>query len=211
MDNPALQHRSSSALHLPLLCTLLVLLSACPQVHGVSSIGTRLGCMAQPTLVCRLRGTSNRPPATGVVQFYAQWWGKRRDGRKCGIVVRAVIQKLRPGKHGFHIHTYGDVRRDDGKLAGGHFANPYGVPVQHGFPADRARHWGDLGNVTAWKDGNAGYTHVDFVITIKGIVGRSIVIHQSGDKGPGFQPSGDAGKRVAQCVIGYANPDGMVL
>lgn len=113
--------------------------------------------------------------------------------------------------HGFHIHTYGDTRATDGTLNGGHFANPYGIEVPHGYPSDAKRHWGDLGNLTSWKDGNAGYTAVDFVITNSGIVGRSIIIHERADKGPLAQPSGDAGKRIAQCVIGYANPDGPIL
>lgn len=55
-------------------------------------------------------------------------------------------------------------------------------------------------------DGNAGYRRVDRVITIKGILGRGMIVHELADKGSAFQPTGDAGSRQAMCVIGVANP-----
>lgn len=121
-------------------------------------------------------------------------------------MIQAKVSNLRRGDHGFHIHTYGDVRTDDGLSTGGHFTSPNGGTMPHGAPNDLKRHWGDFGNLTAWKKGNAIYQRGDNVIKISGIVGRSMVIHALGDKGASAQPSGDAGSRQASCVIGYANP-----
>ncbi len=40
-----------------------------------------------------------------------------------GVKVVADLQGLTKGKHGFHIHEYGDCTAPDGTSAGGHF-NP---------------------------------------------------------------------------------------
>lgn len=124
----------------------------------------------------------------------------------CVVWVFALIRGLTPGKHGFHIHTYGDERLADGTSTGGHFTNPDGTIIPHGFPSSTPRHWGDLGNVHANAGGVASYVHRDGVISIPSIIGRAITIHAGEDKGPAFQPTGDSGARVATCVIGIANP-----
>lgn len=171
-------------------------------------LNTAKGCFSQPRLVCHIQGTTGNGKVTGMVMFSPSFWAKR-PGQKCGVLIRAIVQGLRPGFHGFHIHTYGDIRRNDAFLAGGHFTNPAGSFVPHGLPDDDARrHWGDFGNLRAWNRGNAGYTRTDFVIRLGGIIGRSIVIHAEEDKGASEQPSGASGSRIAQCVIGIANPAG---
>jgi len=40
-----------------------------------------------------------------------------------GVHIVAHLTGLTPGKHGFHIHEFGDITSDDGSSAGGHF-NP---------------------------------------------------------------------------------------
>src|SRR6476619_5701398 len=40
------------------------------------------------------------------------------------VKVVADISGLTPGKHGFHIHEFGDCSAPDGKAAGGHFNPP---------------------------------------------------------------------------------------
>jgi len=123
-----------------------------------------------------------------------------------GIRIVADISGLTPGKHGFHIHQYGDCRAADGTSAGGHF-NPHNVP--HAGPNDTPRHVGDLGNLEADQNGNAHYDRVDQVVAFSGendIIGRGVIIH-AGEDDLTSQPTGAAGPRVACGVIGVANPD----
>ena len=119
---------------------------------------------------------------------------------KGSVHVTGKITGLKPGKHGFHIHEYGDLRDPEGKSAGGHF-NPSGAP--HGGPESAERHAGDFGNIEANKDGVA-----DVDLTIKGldlsaILGRSFVVHADPDDLK-TQPSGNAGARIGVGVIGLA-------
>ncbi len=119
------------------------------------------------------------------------------------IKVVADVEGLTPGKHGFHIHEFGDCSKSDGTSAGGHF-NPTNKP--HGAPTDTSRHVGDLGNIEANKDGKAHLEWVDNLITFSGgnsIIGRGIIIH-AGEDDLKSQPTGDAGARVACGVIGIA-------
>ena len=131
---------------------------------------------------------------SGIVWFAA---GKE------GVKVTADITGLTPGKHGFHIHQYGDCSADDGTSAGGHF-NPEGMP--HSMPSSDKRHVGDLGNITADKDGNAHLEYVDSDIALWGphsIIGRGVVVHEREDDLK-TQPTGAAGARVACGVVGIA-------
>src|SRR6266446_6490467 len=64
--------------------------------------------------------------------------------------VVADITGLTPGKHGFHIHEFGNCSSPDGMSAGGHF-NP--TKMMHGRPEDDNRHVGDLGNLEADESG----------------------------------------------------------
>lgn len=118
-----------------------------------------------------------------------------------GLLIVADVEGLSEGKHGFHIHEFGDISKSDGTSAGGHF-NP--EHKDHAGPQDEMRHAGDFGNIIADTDGNAHYERVDSLISFKGvnnIIGRSIIIHADEDDLVS-QPTGDAGGRVAQGVIG---------
>src|SRR5271169_5710736 len=59
------------------------------------------------------------------------------------VQVVADVTGLTPGKHGFHIHEFGDCSAADASSAGGHF-NPMKKP--HGAPDAAERHAGDMGN-----------------------------------------------------------------
>jgi Cu-Zn family superoxide dismutase len=124
-----------------------------------------------------------------------------------GVHVRGSIRGLTPGKHGFHVHEFGDLTDGrEGMSAGDHFAPG---KTQHGRPSDAHRHVGDLGNVTAGADGVANVDMFDRMLRLDGehsILGRSIVVHRDEDKFT--QPSGDSGPRVAIGVIGIAKPPG---
>lgn len=123
-----------------------------------------------------------------------------------GIKVVATVTGLSEGKHGFHIHQYGDCSGADGKSAGGHF-NP--TAMKHSAPTDSIRHVGDIGNIVADADGNATLEWVDSHMTFEGassIVGRGVIIHADEDDLTS-QPTGAAGARVACGVIGIAKAE----
>jgi Cu-Zn family superoxide dismutase len=120
-----------------------------------------------------------------------------------GVRVVADLQGLSKGKHGFHIHEFGDCSSADGLSAGGHF-NPEGK--SHGAPMDMSRHMGDMGNLEADESGKAHLEYTDAVIRLNGpnsILGRSVIVHK-GEDDLKSQPSGNAGGRVACGVIGAA-------
>jgi Cu-Zn family superoxide dismutase len=110
---------------------------------------------------------------------------------------------LKKGKHGFHIHEFGDCSAPDGTSAGGHF-NPEGK--MHGAPVDMSRHAGDMGNIEADESGKAHLEYIDPMMSLTGdhsIIGRSVILHQNEDDLK-TQPTGNAGPRIACGVIGVA-------
>ncbi len=120
-----------------------------------------------------------------------------------GIRVVADITGLAPGKHGFHIHEFGDCSSIDGSSAGGHF-NPSGMP--HSMPSSTNRHVGDLGNIVADSTGTAHLDYVDGMISFSGplsVIGRGVIVHEKEDDLK-TQPTGNAGARLACGVIGIA-------
>jgi Cu-Zn family superoxide dismutase len=116
-----------------------------------------------------------------------------------GVQITGDIQGLTQGKHGFHIHQYGDISSPDGKSAGDHY-NP--TNTRHAGPDDAMHHAGDMGNITAGSDGVA---HVDIKLStdISSLIGRSVVVHEKEDDLMS-QPAGNAGARIAVGVIGIA-------
>lgn len=133
--------------------------------------------------------------AEGAVTF-------RRTGG--GIAVTAQIEGLEPnGRHGFHIHQYGDCTAPDATSAGGHF-NPTGE--RHGGRHDDERHIGDLGNLEADSQGVATLEYIDNRLSMDGghsILGRGVIVHAQPDDYE-TQPTGDAGARIGCGVIGVA-------
>lgn len=122
-----------------------------------------------------------------------------------GLKVTAHIEGLAPGKHGFHIHEYGDCSSKDGMAAGGHY-NP--ANKQHGDRMDTARHTGDLGNLEVGQDGMGHTEFTDTTLKLEGagsILGRAVIVHAQPDDLKS-QPAGNAGSRQACGVIGVAKP-----
>ena len=118
-------------------------------------------------------------------------------------VIKGTITGLEPGKHGFHIHEFGDLSKGC-KSAGAHY-NPDGV--DHGDLEQG--HVGDLGNITADDSGTATFKIVAKRIDLLGdssVIGRSIVVHSDvDDLGKGGDEeslkTGNAGDRLACGVI----------
>ncbi len=119
------------------------------------------------------------------------------------VEITGAIYDLTPGKHGFHVHEFGDLTDPAGLATGGHF-NP--DKEKHGGPEDKERHVGDLGNVVADENGKATLKMTDKLLRLSGphsVIGRGLIVHAKEDDLK-TQPTGDAGGRVAQGVIGVA-------
>lgn len=140
-------------------------------------------------------GATDGNMVSGVVTF-------TKEGDK--VKVSAHLQGLMPGKHGFHVHEFGDCSSKDGTAAGGHF-NP--ATVAHGAREASPRHIGDLGNLEADSSGMAHVEFTDSVLKLDGptsIIGHAVIIHAKVDDYS--QPVGNAGSRQACGVIGLAKP-----
>jgi len=128
------------------------------------------------------------------------------------IKIQIDLKGLKKGKkQGFHIHRYGDL--SDGCESMCEHFNPYGK--DHGGPQSKTRHIGDLGNIVSDQNGQANYSFIDSHIKLRGtkanIIGRGLIIHEDEDDlGLGQNETslktGNAGKRMACAVIGYAKP-----
>lgn len=117
-----------------------------------------------------------------------------------GVMVVVDIANLSEGKHGFHVHEFGDCSAPDGTSAGGHF-NPTGH--DHAGPDAEERHVGDMGNIEANELGVATMEWVDSGLSLSGpnsILGRSVIVHANEDD-LSSQPTGNAGPRLACGVI----------
>ncbi|KAI9250269.1 copper/zinc superoxide dismutase [Sporodiniella umbellata] len=124
------------------------------------------------------------------------------------VLVEAKFNGLTEGKHGFHIHEFGD--NTNGCISAGPHYNPHGKT--HGAPEAETRHAGDLGNITASASGEATLKIEDSQLKLIGphsIIGRTVVIHAAEDDlGLGGHElsatTGNAGDRLACGVIGVS-------
>jgi len=122
-----------------------------------------------------------------------------------GVKVIADVSGLTPGKHGFHIHEYGDCSASDFTSTGGHFMM---AGEAHGAPGVAMTHKGDMGNLDADASGHAHMEWVDSEMSFEGphsIIGRGVIVHEKEDDLV-TQPTGGAGARIACGVIGLAKP-----
>lgn len=122
-----------------------------------------------------------------------------QGGHEGYVTVKGKLIGLPPGKHGFHIHEYGDLSGKGCKAAGGHY-NPNGKT--HGGLRDLNSHAGDLGNVT---NGTIYFKTKKF--SVGSVIGRSLIIHEGEDDlGKGDHAdsliTGHAGRRLDCAVIG---------
>lgn len=162
---------------------------------GLTSPSLQAGEDAE--LIANLAPTQSSE-VSGTVTFTPEAKGK--------VKVTARVTGLEPNtKHGFHVHQYGDLSSPKGKATGGHF-NP--ESHDHALPAKEVRHAGDFGNLEANAKGVAELELVvDNITLVHGkdaILGRGVIVHAKPDDGG--QPTGNAGARIAQGVIGIKNP-----
>jgi len=150
--------------------------------------------MAAPTKAVCVVHPLKDSQAHGILVF-------TQEGDK--VAITGEIVGLTPGKHGFHVHEFGDCSSPDGMSAGGHF-NP--DKEKHGGPHAKERHVGDLGNIDAYASGKAVIKMTDTLVQLHGphsVIGRAIIVHAKADDFT-TQPTGDAGGRVGCGVIGVA-------
>lgn len=135
--------------------------------------------------------------------------GKKIDGEAKlealaqGVKIVVEVEDAPAGAKGIHIHEKGDCSNIAGKSMGEHFA-PDGH--DHALPNQGARHLGDLGNIEVGENGKGRLE-----ITVDGanlkegdprsFLGKSLIIHETADKGSSEQPSGGSGTPIACGVI----------
>lgn len=106
-------------------------------------------------------------------------------------------------KRAIHIHQYGDLSQ--GCITAGPHYNPLGV--------DHPAHPGDFGNHVAINGTIRQHLNMEggTLFGAQSILGRAVVIHEKDDDlglGPNEESkrSGNAGRRIAGCVIGISPP-----
>ena len=173
---------------------------------------------------CTITDPSGTYGTTGTVEFLQSQttvsWVNKNDGGPCWLGdycpsytdigqtnVKANVQNLAEGLHGFHVHSYGTLDTGCGG-AGGHF-NPTGV--NHAAWDAPVRHVGDLQQLFVAEHTTSATLDYDDPLaglwTGDSIAGRAIVIHLGEDDlGLGGDPScslqnGCAGPRVGCGII----------
>lgn len=174
------------------------------------SYGNDDPCEGRPTLTCSLASTKSltlenlASTVIGTAKFTPEAT-KACSSRPATCVTRiagAVTGLGDSTPHGWHIHEFGDISASDGTATGGHY-NPEGV--DHALPDENGggtRHVGDLGNLFPSGDGSASFNYIVDLDTTD-VVGRGVIVHAAEDDGG--QPTGNAGARIAQCVLGFAS------
>lgn len=129
-----------------------------------------------------------------------------------GLLIRARLENLPPGIHGFHIHETGACAPDFA-AAGGHY-DPAGAG--HGYRNPEGFHAGDLPNLFVREDGTTSTDVFATWLTLGGSGkdappypladgdGAALVVHAVGDDYRAAPP-GSTGARIACGVI--APPD----
>ncbi len=125
---------------------------------------------------------------------------------KKGLKLNYNISGLTPGKHGFHIHEFGDLNNKC-MNCGSHF-NPF---KKNHCKTLKNCHLGDLGNVVANKNGIAKGSKFTPYLCLKknkkcNVINRSIIVHDKKDdlgkgKNEESKKTGNAGKRLACGII----------
>lgn len=172
------------------ILTLLALLLAIPAVAVAQDEDHAHDKVEVPKHAVAVLASTSGSKVKGVIMF---------EQKEDHVHVTGKVINLTPGKHGFHIHEFGDLTKADGTAAGGHY-NPDGH--EHGGPGEDT-HAGDFGNIEANEEGVANIDLKAAGLKLHMVLGRGIVVHADEDDLKS-QPSGNAGARVGVGVIGIA-------
>jgi Cu-Zn family superoxide dismutase len=174
--------------------TLYAALIASSFLLGACAETRDRGLNASPTAACDLAATTGNR-ASGHATF-------RMEGGR--MVVEVDLEGLSAGRHGIHVHEFGDCG-NNAISAGGHF-NPTGQKHGPGMLVDS--HAGDLGNLVADADGHAHAVirteYLSFLGSTK-VIGLSLIVDGAADDYV-TQPDGNTGERVACGVIYQTGP-----
>lgn len=91
-----------------------------------------------------------------------------------GLKISGEFSRLKPGKHGLHVHRYGNCAAPGDGSVGKHYAKY----------ENKSGYRGDLPPVEAGRDGKADYETVAKALSLAGeysVIGRSVVIHSLED------------------------------
>jgi Cu-Zn family superoxide dismutase len=130
-----------------------------------------------------------------------------------GCKLQVKITGLPAGKHGFHIHTAGDLRGEGCQGACQHFHK--GRAARHGGPPlygsglkEGPRHTGDLGNIFLGEGGEP-FEHTYILTDVKPeeLWGRTLIVHADPDDlGQGDHEdsgtTGHSGARIGCAIFG---------
>jgi Cu-Zn family superoxide dismutase len=152
----------------------------------------------------------NTPQVKGEAVFEDE---HRGIDKRSGVKLTIFFTALPKGKHGFHIHTAGDLRGEGCKGACAHYHT--GPHQDHGpAPAPgsnktrKQRHTGDLGNIhLPAKNKPLRKTYHIQNTSVKDLWGRSLIVHADEDdlgRGPheDSKTTGHSGTRIACAIIG---------
>jgi len=121
-----------------------------------------------------------------------------------GVLIRAELEGLPEGWHGFHLHEAGSCSPDF-SAAGDHF-NPEGAG--HGLLAGGDHHAGDLSNIWVHADGSAkaDIFSTDVTLAADGASslddddGTAVIVHENPDS---YGEDAGAGGRIACGVLSF--------
>lgn len=141
-----------------------------------------------PDAFASISGGKVYPDIMGIANFYRTRWDT-------GLMIEVELANLpnsasyAPRFLGMHIHENGDCTN--------HFQNT----GMHYNPTSAAHpyHLGDLPSVLN-SDGYAYIAFYDSFLSLRDIIGRSIIIHENRDDFTS-QPTGDSGNKIACGVI----------
>lgn len=109
-----------------------------------------------------------------------------------------LVPYMNPGPHGFHVHTNPSCA-DHGMAAGGHLDPKH---TNHHFgPYNPKGHLGDLPVISIDANGNATVPVVAPRLTVKEILGHSLMIHNGGDTYSDTPELGGGGMRMICGVV----------
>lgn len=187
---------------------LLILLAGCQQCASADS-----GVLVPPEVsqhnstlyaICKMRPSTSLHE--GLPKVYGQMLFKQDNPQgELKILFRfsGFPRQTGPEPRAFHIHQYGDLSRGCDST-GGHY-NPYGV--------HHPKHPGDFGSIIPHEGKISAL--IGSEATLFGglsVIGRAVVVHEKmDDLGRGGDAGsllhGNAGRRIACCIIGMSSPN----